>query len=196
MSYARVIAVRTTTDVAAQAPYECGVLRHAGQSTPAGAAAFRSPPLHAHKQATPPRASPRHGGAAPARHSGRATEGPQRRRCAMGAVTRGGSVAVAIAAVVACISAALPTCAHAAAGAVAAAPPRSRLAPHSVLHVIVDDLRPALGAYGVANAHTPNFDALAASSMVFDRAYAQQAGEALAGPGSPPCSAQALRHRS
>jgi iduronate 2-sulfatase len=45
----------------------------------------------------------------------------------------------------------------------------------SVLHVISDDLRPELGAYGVANTSTPNIDALAASGTVFDRGYAQQA---------------------
>ena len=46
---------------------------------------------------------------------------------------------------------------------------------HSVLHVISDDLRPDLGAYGAVGAHTPNIDALASTGLTFDRAYAQQA---------------------
>jgi len=46
---------------------------------------------------------------------------------------------------------------------------------HSVIHIIVDDLRPELGAYGVPNRHTPNIDKLAATGTVFDRAYCQQA---------------------
>ena len=45
----------------------------------------------------------------------------------------------------------------------------------SVLHVIADDLRPELGAYGLSGRSTPNIDQLAASGVVFDRAYAQQA---------------------
>jgi hypothetical protein len=49
----------------------------------------------------------------------------------------------------------------------------------NVLHVIVDDLRPQLGAYGRHDMHTPHVDALAAKSMVFDRAYVQVA---LCGP--------------
>ena len=46
---------------------------------------------------------------------------------------------------------------------------------HSVIHIVVDDLRPELGAYGVPNRHTPNIDRLAAGGVVFDRAYCQQA---------------------
>eukprot|EP00966_Prymnesium_polylepis_P194305 4504302-Prymnesium_polylepis.1 len=46
---------------------------------------------------------------------------------------------------------------------------------HSVLHVISDDLRPDLGAYGAEGAHTPNIDKLASTGVVFDRAFAQQA---------------------
>lgn len=46
---------------------------------------------------------------------------------------------------------------------------------HSVVHVIVDDLRPELGAYGVRSAVTPVIDSIAANGTVFDRAYAQQA---------------------
>ena len=45
----------------------------------------------------------------------------------------------------------------------------------NVLHIVVDDLRPELGAYGLQNRHTPNIDKLAATGTVFDRAYAQQA---------------------
>ncbi|XP_023248366.1 iduronate 2-sulfatase [Copidosoma floridanum] len=43
------------------------------------------------------------------------------------------------------------------------------------LFIIIDDLRPVLGAYGDAKAHTPNIDLLARQSVVFERAYAQQA---------------------
>ena len=42
----------------------------------------------------------------------------------------------------------------------------------NVLFIVVDDLRPALGAYGDRAAVTPNLDRLAASSVVFERAYA------------------------
>lgn len=46
---------------------------------------------------------------------------------------------------------------------------------HSVIHIIVDDLRPEFGAYGVPHRHTPNIDKLASNGTVFDRAYCQQA---------------------
>ena len=63
--------------------------------------------------------------------------------------------------------------------ALALAAPTSRLLAsltmHSVLHIIVDDLRPELGAYGLPDRHTPNLDRLAHGGTVFDRAYAQQA---------------------
>jgi iduronate 2-sulfatase len=42
----------------------------------------------------------------------------------------------------------------------------------NVLFIIVDDLRPAIGAYGDDVVQTPNIDALAASGFVFDNAFA------------------------
>ena len=50
------------------------------------------------------------------------------------------------------------------------ATPRS--APN-VLLIIVDDLRPQLGAYGFDVMHTPNIDRLAEEGLLFRRAYAQ-----------------------
>ena len=50
------------------------------------------------------------------------------------------------------------------------ATPRS--APN-VLLIIVDDLRPQLGAYGFDIMHTPNIDRLAGEGLLFRRAYAQ-----------------------
>ncbi len=43
----------------------------------------------------------------------------------------------------------------------------------NILFVIVDDLRPLLGAYGVPDAVTPNIDRLAADGVTFRRAYSQ-----------------------
>jgi len=54
----------------------------------------------------------------------------------------------------------------------AAASPAGR---PNVLFIAIDDLRPALGAYGDPLAITPHIDALAASGRLFDRAYTQQA---------------------
>ncbi|MDA0816250.1 MAG: sulfatase [Planctomycetota bacterium] len=42
--------------------------------------------------------------------------------------------------------------------------------PH-VLFIAVDDLRPQLGCYGQSQMQTPNFDALAARSVLFERAF-------------------------
>ena len=44
--------------------------------------------------------------------------------------------------------------------------------PANVLLIIVDDLRPLLGAYGDEIAHTPHMDRLASEGTVFRRAYA------------------------
>ena len=38
-----------------------------------------------------------------------------------------------------------------------------------VLFIMVDDLRPEIGSYGAAHMHTPNMDALAAKSVLFER---------------------------
>ena len=40
----------------------------------------------------------------------------------------------------------------------------------NIVHIIVDDLRSELGAYGLPHRHTPNLDRLAAGGTVFDRA--------------------------
>jgi iduronate 2-sulfatase len=45
----------------------------------------------------------------------------------------------------------------------------------NVLFIAIDDLRPDLACYGNELAVTPNLDRLAASGMVFQRAYCQQA---------------------
>ncbi|TRY61825.1 hypothetical protein TCAL_12535 [Tigriopus californicus] len=49
----------------------------------------------------------------------------------------------------------------------------------NVLFLMIDDLRPALGVYRDALAVTPNLDFLGSKSVVFEKAYAQQA---LCGP--------------
>ncbi|MCF3649785.1 sulfatase [Synoicihabitans lomoniglobus] len=51
----------------------------------------------------------------------------------------------------------------------------TRAARPNVLFLVVDDLRPAIGAYGDARAVTPNLDRLAARGLLFERAYCQQA---------------------
>ena len=47
--------------------------------------------------------------------------------------------------------------------------------PLNIVHVVVDDLRPSLGAYGLPGRHTPHMDSLAAQGVTFDAAYTQYA---------------------
>lgn len=46
--------------------------------------------------------------------------------------------------------------------------------PPNVLFIVVDDLRPAIGAYNYPKLQTPNIDQFAASSVRFENAHAQQ----------------------
>ena len=44
-----------------------------------------------------------------------------------------------------------------------------------VLFIAVDDIRPVLGVYGHTEVKSPNIDALAAKSLLFEKAYCQVA---------------------
>ncbi len=46
-------------------------------------------------------------------------------------------------------------------------------AKYNVLFIIVDDLRPMLGCYGIPEMHTPNIDRLAERGTIFNHAYCQ-----------------------
>ena len=41
----------------------------------------------------------------------------------------------------------------------------------NVLFIVVDDMRPDLSSYNATISHTPNMDRLAATGMLFSRAY-------------------------
>jgi iduronate 2-sulfatase len=59
--------------------------------------------------------------------------------------------------------------------ATAAAVAQGAEPPKNVLFVAVDDMRPSIGAFNFSMAHTPNMDQLAATGLVFKRAYVQYA---------------------
>ena len=52
-----------------------------------------------------------------------------------------------------------------------AAGQKSKSEKPNILFVAFDDLRPLIGAYGEPEPVTPNLDALASESMIFNRAY-------------------------
>eukprot|EP00037_Helgoeca_nana_P016160 m.151928 g.151928 ORF g.151928 m.151928 type:complete len:163 (-) comp23370_c0_seq1:1727-2215(-) len=45
---------------------------------------------------------------------------------------------------------------------------------HNILLIVVDDLRPQIGAYGEKYMHTPHMDKLASEGAIFTQAYVQQ----------------------
>ena len=47
--------------------------------------------------------------------------------------------------------------------------------PPNVLLICIDDLKPLLGCYGDRTVRSPNIDRFAASAMLFERAYCNQA---------------------
>ena len=60
-----------------------------------------------------------------------------------------------------------------AAAAAASSKKKQKKKPVNVLWLLVDDLRPQLGAYGQRETQTPRLDALAREGVVFERAYCQ-----------------------
>ena len=62
----------------------------------------------------------------------------------------------------------LGQCAAAAAAKPPQKPPKGA---KNILYLVVDDLRPQLGAYGQTETHTPNLDGFAKTATVFDNAY-------------------------
>ncbi|MFT4691341.1 MAG: iduronate 2-sulfatase [Limisphaerales bacterium] len=48
----------------------------------------------------------------------------------------------------------------------------------NILLILVDDLRPELGCYGIEAVRTPHIDRFSKSALLFERAYCQQAGPA------------------
>lgn len=49
----------------------------------------------------------------------------------------------------------------------------SAIKSRNIILIMADDLRPAMGCYHDKNAITPNIDKLAATSFLFNHAYAQ-----------------------
>lgn len=58
---------------------------------------------------------------------------------------------------------------------VVSTPLRAQQQPYNVLFLLVDDLRPTIGAYGDKFASTPRMDDFAKNAFVFERAYSNQA---------------------
>jgi len=52
-------------------------------------------------------------------------------------------------------------------------PPATSKGAKNVLLIVVDDLRPEVGAYGIGHVKTPNIDKLASTGVLFQRAYIQ-----------------------